>query len=329
MERHTGNTDRAVRLGVLGCADIAVRRLLPAAMAAGGVVVTAVASRDGARAAAVAERFGGRPVEGYQALLDRDDVDAVYVPLPPALHGEWIERALGAGKHVLAEKPLTTTAERTERLVASARRAGLVLRENFTFLHHSQHERVRQLLASGAIGELRSLQATFTVPKRPAGDLRLRPDLGGGALLDTGVYPARAALLLLGPDLEVAGAAWRFDEKLGVDLSGAALLSRPDGVTASLAFGLEHAYTAGYELLGSDGTIRLGRAFTPPADLPPPVRLERGGKIEEPRWEPDDQWVNALTAFARDIGEGAGTQGSGPLRTARLVEAVGRAARGT
>ncbi|MFC8850056.1 MULTISPECIES: Gfo/Idh/MocA family protein [unclassified Micromonospora] len=317
-----------LRVGVLGCADIARRRMLPAFARVSDTEVVAVASRDPQRAARTAREFGCRPLTGYAALLDRSDVDAVYVPLPLALHAEWVEAALRAGKHVLAEKPLTDDPDRTAALVDVAAAAGLVLMENVMFVHHAQHVVVARLLREGAIGELRAFESTFTIPRLPDDDIRYRADLGGGALCDVGVYPVRAALHLLGPDLTVAGAVLTAGAGRTVDTAGAALLRTPDGVTASLVFGIEHSYRSRYELTGSTGRIVLDRAFTPPADHRPVVRVERFHGTEELRLEPDDQVVNTVTAFVTAVRSGAegsaGLQES--LRLARLLRDVRRAA---
>ena len=120
---------RRVRLGVLGCSAIARRRALPAVAEIPELEITAVASRDAAKAAEFADRFGGTATTGYAALLDDPEVDAVYLSLPTALHHEWARRALRAGKHVLCEKPLTDRADRTRELTALARERNLVLRE--------------------------------------------------------------------------------------------------------------------------------------------------------------------------------------------------------
>lgn len=117
-----------------------------------------------------------------------------------------MEAALLRGKHVLVEKPLIATRSGAEDLIALARPRGLVLMENFTSLHHTQHRAVMDLLREGTIGELRSLSAAFTIPPKPEGDIRYQPDVGGGALLDIGIYPLRAALHFLGPDLHAVGA---------------------------------------------------------------------------------------------------------------------------
>ncbi|SHN06528.1 Predicted dehydrogenase [Actinacidiphila paucisporea] len=323
----SGRHAAAVRIGVLGCADIALRRMLPAIAARPEVELVAIASRDPARAAEQAREYGCAAVSGYAELLDRDDVDAVYVPLPAGLHARWVAAALRAGKHVLAEKPLTTDAALTAQLLDRAEAYGLVLMENVMFVHHAQHARVRQLLASGAIGEPRSLHASFAVPALPDDNIRYRPELGGGALWDVGVYPVRAALHLLGADLRVAGAVLSAGSGRQVDTSGAALLATPSGVTAQLTFGLEHAYRSAYEVGGSAGRITVDRAFTPPADHVPVLRVERGSAVEELRLAPDDQVGNTVAAFARAVRAG-GHDDPDCLRQARLLQELRDAAGG-
>ncbi len=315
-----------VRLGLLGCADIATRRVLPAVSRSAVIRLVAVASRSAERAAAVAGEFGGDPVTGYDRLLERPDVEAVYAPVPAALHAHWVRAALRAGKHVLAEKPLTTDPAETAELLALARASGLVLCENVMFLRHPQHDRVRRLLASGAIGEPRLFSASFAVPPRPPGDIRLRPELGGGALFDVGVYPLRSALMLLGPGLTVTGAALSTGSASPVDVGGGALLSRPDGVVAQVAFGMEHHYTSRYEVLGSEGRLRLDHAFTPPAEHRPTVLIDRARGTERLSLDPYDQCLGTVESFARAVRSGAGTSGEAVIRQADLLADIRRAA---
>ncbi|MFD7506313.1 Gfo/Idh/MocA family protein [Streptomyces sp. NPDC059850] len=292
---------RPVRIGVLGCADIARRRMLPAMAAQEGVEIAAIASRDAARARELAGQYGVSPHQSYGDLLERDDVDAVYIPLPAALHAQWANAALRAGKHVLAEKPLTTSLAETEGLLALAAKSGLALMENVMFVHHSQHAAIRRLVADGAIGRLRAFHATFAIPGLPDGDIRYNAELGGGALWDTGVYPVRAALYFLGDALEVVGATLGAHGGRQVDTAGAALLRTPDGVSAQLSFGLDHGYRSAYELWGSLGRITVERAFTPPADHQPRVRIERQGSVEELALPADDQVAATVRAFAAAV----------------------------
>ncbi|MFI0450349.1 Gfo/Idh/MocA family protein [Actinomadura sp. 6N118] len=290
-----------IRMGVLGCASIALRRVMPAMKEAGNIELNAVASRDPAKAREVARQFGCAAADGYDDLLERADVDAVYIPLPAGLHAYWTSRALAAGRHVLVEKPLTCDHDTALALVDQARNAGLWLMENFMFLHHSQHRKVSDLIADGRIGDLHVFTARFGIPPRDAADIRYQPELGGGALLDVGVYPIRAASHFLGAGLEVVGSVLRLHPAHGIDVAGHALLCTPSGVTAELSFGFEHAYRSCYSLWGDHARLTLDRAFTPPPTSAPVVRIESSGQTEELSLPPDHQFKNITESFARSI----------------------------
>ncbi|GLY49788.1 Gfo/Idh/MocA family oxidoreductase [Lentzea sp. NBRC 102530] len=300
----TGVPDRPLRFGVLGCASVAWRRFLPAVRHVPGVRLVAVASRDAGRAARFAREFDCLPVTGYRELLRRDDVDAVYLPVPTGLHAEWAVEAVEAGKHVLVEKPLATNRADAEQLLTLAARTGRCVAENRMFVHHPQHDAVRKLVADDAIGELRVFNAAMAIPPLPSGNVRLDPALGGGALLDVGYYPIHAALLHLGSDLEVVGAVLRRSPHFGVDVGGSVLLRDRDGVSAHLVFGFEHHYGSHYELWGATGRISLDHAFTPPPARHPLVRVERAGGTEELRLPAADQFRESITSFARAVREG-------------------------
>ncbi|SHG21591.1 NDP-hexose-3-ketoreductase [Streptoalloteichus hindustanus] len=283
---------------MLGCASIAWRRTLPAIAGSEHTDIVAVASRDTARAERFAERFGGVAVSGYQRLLERADVEAVYLPLPTGLHAEWAARALRAGKHVLTEKPLASTAEQVAELRALADATGLLLRENRMFVHHPQHQHVHRLLADGAIGHLRTLTAAMAIPPLPDEDVRYRPELGGGALLDVGFYPLHTALVFLSPPVELVGAHLARDRARDVDVGGSALLCGGDGATAQLTFGFQHAYRSAYELWGERGRIVLERAFTPPPTWQPLLRIERQDRTETLTLPAADQFRASVERFA-------------------------------
>lgn len=318
-----------VRMGVLGCADIALRKVMPAMAKAGNVELAAVASRDPAKARDVARRFGCAAADGYDGLLERADVDAVYIPLPAGLHAHWAGRALAAGRHVLAEKPLTCDHATALRLVDQARTAGLWLMENYMFLHHGQHRTVADLVAEGRVGALRVFTARFGIPPRDASDIRYSPELGGGALLDVGGYPIRAASHFLGPELDVVGSVLRMDPARGVDVAGHALLAAPSGTTAELSFGFEHAYRSRYSLWGDRALLTVDRAFTPPPDRRPLVRIESAGRTEELSLPADDQFRNITESFARSILQDAdyAPHAAAITRHAELVDRVRAEAR--
>ncbi|MFG2006924.1 Gfo/Idh/MocA family protein [Spirillospora sp. NPDC048911] len=295
-------------IGIIGCADIAVRRALPAIRESAFHLV-AVASRSLEKAERVAAGYGCKAIGGYDRLLEMSDIDAVYIPLPNGEHAGWARRALSAGKHVLIEKPAVVDQESARALVALAEERGLLVMENFAFLRHPQRDQARSLVDGGAIGELRAYDGAFGIPPTDPSGIKYRADLSGGALWEVGCYPVRAAQEYLAAPLEVLGASLRFDPDLGVDVSGTALLRDGDGVTANCSFGLSHSYRSTYSLWGSEGRLVLEWAFTPSREARPVLRLQQKDRETRIVASASDQFVGVFTAFHEAIGDPAARLG--------------------
>nr|BFE84750.1 hypothetical protein GCM10020093_073510 [Planobispora longispora] len=193
---------------------------------------------------------------------------------------------------------------------------------------------MRALLEEGRIGRLRHLEASFCFPPMPDGDVRYRPELGGGALLDLGVYATRAMQYFLGDDLTVAGAVLRCDPRFGVDVAGSFVASSPDGVIATGNFGFEHSFGSRYRLWGSGGQLTVERAFTPPPWYAPTLRIVSQDHVEEITLPAEHQLGASVTAFAGAV-EAARVLGHDPhhrewsataVRTAELVARIGETA---
>lgn len=316
-----------MKWGVLGAANIALRSVMPAIQAIKENRLVAVASRSQASADAAAAPFGIDAVNGYEALLERSDIDAVYIPLPNSLHYEWVTKALQAGKHVLVEKSAFVNLEEAESAVALAREKGLAIVENFQFQHHSQHRTVKQLLAEGAIGAVRSIRASFGFP--PFGgdaNIRYKKELGGGALLDSGAYTLKATSFLFGNGFEVKAAQLTNHETYGVDwFGGAFLVDEKSGLFSEVAWGFENYYQCNYEIWGSSGKITATRAYTAKADFQPSVLLEQAGGSQELKLEADDHFHNMLLHFNRITTEGnTEDELENILVQARLIDGVQR-----
>lgn len=251
-----------VRWGIIGTASIARRFFLPAVREAGGEAA-AVAGRDAGRTQRWARENGvDRAVTGYQELIEDPRIDALYLPLPNGLHARWTIRALRAGKPVLCEKPLTGTLAEAEEVLAVARETGTPLWEAFVFPFHDQLDRLRALLASGAIGELREIQSSFHFVLDRPGDIRLAADLAGGALNDVGCYPVRLARDLFAAEHESASAAAEWNPA-GVDLALWGTLGFPGGRRLLLSCSFTLAFTTFTRLLGTGGQIHLTNPFHP------------------------------------------------------------------
>jgi D-xylose 1-dehydrogenase (NADP+, D-xylono-1,5-lactone-forming) len=218
----------------------------------------AVGSRDGARAEAYAREKGLARAHGsYEALLADPDVDAIYNPLPNSMHVEWSIRALEAGKHVLCEKPLTRHPEDVDRVFDVAQREGRVLAEAFMWRHHPQVARTRELLDSGAIGDLRIIRSAFAYRQGDPDDIRLHAPLDGGGLMDVGSYCVSGSRTLADAEPELASADFVPGGHGGVDVSLVATLRFPGDVLALFDCGLSYSGGGYLEAVGSDGSILL------------------------------------------------------------------------
>jgi predicted dehydrogenase len=287
-----------LRVGILGCAKIAVRSLIPAFFEHPRFILVGIASRTPAKAVAQAERFACTPTD-YDGLVTAKDIDLIYVPLPTGLHAEWVEKCLQAGKHVLCEKSLATSQADVERLVSIARHKQLLLIENFQFRFHSQHRLIRSMVDSGAIGELRCFRSSFGFPPfSDRSDIRYSLALGGGALLDAGAYTLKAASFILGNSVRVIAASLCQPRPSEVDLGGGAYLVSDIGVMGQVSFGFDHFYQCNYELWGSKGHLIAKRAFTAPPGFEPEVLLSTRTGTESIKLPADDHFANMLTHCA-------------------------------
>lgn len=313
-----------MRLGILGTADIAFRRFLPALKSCPGVEYAGVASRTIEKTERFIEVYGGRGYPSYEDLLTDESIDAVYIPLPPALHYEWGKKTLLAGKHLFMEKPFTVSLRETEELLFLAEKRNLTVHENYMFLYHSQLQRVKDLIDGGALGELRLIRATFGFPKRGEGDFRYDKALGGGALLDCGGYPVRLALELLGADAKVTQARLTWPEGYEVDLFGNAVLENERGLCVQVSFGMDNAYQCQLEVWGSKVTLIAPRIFTAGPELAPTLILRSSSGEETLSLRTDDSFLHSIQIFEEIVRGKEESCAASIQRQAELIEMIKR-----
>jgi xylose dehydrogenase (NAD/NADP) len=308
-----------LRWGIISTAA-AARPIVRAASAVDDVEVVAVASRDLARAEGFAAEHGIPRAHGsYEALLADPEVDAVYLPLPNALHVPWSIRALGAGRHVLCEKPLTRRAADAGAAFDAAERAGRVLMEGMMWRLHPRVEALGRL-AREAVGEPRTARATFRFDLPPGPDVRRDPALDGGALMDVGCYAVSGLRLLCGGEPERVSAEAVIGPT-GVDERIVATLRFPGGVLATLDCAMDTRPSASLELAGATGRLLV----TDPWPVPARVTVD-GREVAAPEPSPDPFAVE-LEEFRDAVRDGRpprlGRQDA--VAQARVLEAIGRA----
>ncbi|MBA3350608.1 MAG: Gfo/Idh/MocA family oxidoreductase [Actinobacteria bacterium] len=253
-----------VAWGVLGATSrIAQKAVLPAIDLSSRARLVAVASES--TASGDYNTFGApNAYDSYETLLDDDEVMAVYIPLPNNLHAPWTIRCAQAGKHVLCEKTLALSAAEAEEMIEACASAGVELMEAYVSPFHPRAQALDELLASGRLGRIQHARSNFSVPIDPR-DHRWRPEMGGGALLDLGIY-CLSPLLSVGSGPVADLAASRVTSESGIDISFAAWLGFVDGHSAAFLCSFEGPFLQELEIVGTELIARVGQAYSPGPD---------------------------------------------------------------
>ena len=253
-----------LRWGILGTARI-VRKTIPALQETKNGEVVGIASRTGEKAGEYADKHGIPQAFGsYEALLASPDIDAVYIPLPNALHLEWILKSLDAGKHVLCEKPLAMSVSEVEEITRKAEQTGLKVLEGFMYRFHPRFEKLQELLTAGAVGKLTFLHVAHSFDAGGDDNIRWYSGLGGGALFDTGGYCVNMSRMVTGQEPAHVAAFGNYrDANDGgqVDTSIAGVLRFPDGATALFDTGVNLERRNYLEVTGTGGRLYLDNPF--------------------------------------------------------------------
>ncbi|WP_040948777.1 Gfo/Idh/MocA family protein [Gorillibacterium massiliense] len=273
-----------LRWGIMSTANIAISQVMPGIRQSETGELAAIASRDRAKAKEAADTFGIEKAYGsYEELLADDGIDAVYIPLPNHLHLEWTLKAAVAGKHVLCEKPLALTAMEAEKMVEACRSAGVHLAEAFMYRHHPHMSRIREIVASGEIGQLRAIRGAFSYNNdKDAANIRYRSDWGGGAIYDVGCYPLSAGRWITGKEPVASTVVGQFSQGHGdVDMMASGLVEFPDGVALTFDCGMWTANRQFMEIVGSTGSIDVLHPFRNDEGLSTLVVTVQGERREE------------------------------------------------
>jgi len=300
------DSTRKIRWGILGYARIAREQVMPAIQRSSNSVLATLASRDAGKRGDAQTRFPGLAVQpSYEALLADSTIDAIYIPLPNALHREWTLRAADAGKHVLCEKPIGLTAEESAEMIAAARKHGVKLMEAFMYRYTHRTRAVIEVLRSGVLGEIKYVASNFRFLLANPASIKLKPELGGGSLYDVGCYPvnfiglvadtaagARPGQIL--PE-SVSGESIRVG---GVDTAFSAVLKYPSGLLASVNCGFNTHGRIFSEIVGTKGVLEIPDTFLDHAGA---LRVTMGAGSREIAVPESDRYRAEIEDFAEAI----------------------------
>lgn len=282
--------------GILGPGYVATRAVIPALQHVANARVLAVASSDTERAQSTAAQFGiERMYTNYAQLLADPDIHAVYIALPNHLHREWAVRAAQAGKHVLCEKPLATTAAECDEMIAACQQAGVLLMEAMMYRFHPRMHYMKRLLLDGACGDMRFVHAAFSFPFDSPANYRNFSQFGGGALLDVGSYCINAARWFTSSEPREIQAF--SSSRNGIDITTSAILGFEQDVMAHIQCSFAAAEYQVIEIVGSAGAITAPLAFTAWREDTTLLLIQRGSDIEQKVFAPADPYQEMVAHF--------------------------------
>lgn len=322
---------KKIKIGVLCPSEIAFRRFMPAlkkCIQFEYVGLSVASEKDFgisdsdktvpselSKAENFVKEYGGKIFSGYENLISSEEIDAVYIPLPPALHYKWGRAALENGKHLFMEKPFTTSLDDTKELISIARSKSLAVHENYMFAFHSQIEWIKNKINEGAVGDIRLIRIDFGFPFRGANDFRYNKALGGGALLDCGGYTLKLAGMFLGDTAKVTASQLNSKDGFEVDIYGNATLTNDDGLTAQVSFGMDNSYRCSIDIWGSTGSIYTNRILTAPDGFEPTVTIKQGNEEQSFTLPADDTFKKSIEYFEKCVSDS-------DVRTAHYDEIV-------
>ncbi len=292
-----------VRWGILSTAKIARTQLIPAMKIARFAQVTAIASSDLAKAQQTAADLNIPQAYGsYEALLADADIDAVYIPLPNHLHVEYTKKAMAAGKHVLCEKPIGLNATEAEDLLAATQQyPHLKVMEAFMYRFHPQWQKAKQIVSDGLLGEVKQVQSVFSYYNVDAGNIRNKPEAGGGALMDIGCYCISFPRFIFGIEPQKVVALANTDLDFGTDNLTTGLLDFGNGKSASFTCSTQLEPYQRVNIIGTKGRLEIEIPCNAPADVPCKLWLQRDRVIEEITTEVANQYTLQVDALSQAI----------------------------
>ena len=325
--------NRKVKWGVLGVAEIAVKKVIPAIQRGECSEVVAIASRDVERAKSAAAKLGISKAYGsYEELLADPDVEAIYNPLPNHLHVPWSIKAAEAGKHVLCEKPIGLTVEEAKSLLEARNRTSMKIGEAFMFRAHPQWRTALELVAAGRIGTIRSVVGYFGYYNRDPKNIRNIPEFGGGALMDIGCYLIYTSRLLFGEEPSRVCGLIEWDRETRTDALSSAMLDFPSGQAVFTCSTQVVPYQR-VQILGTDRRIEIEIPFNAPQDRPSRLFVDDGADLSGRRaevveFEICDEYTIQADLFSKSIRDGQEllVPLEGSIRNMAVIEAIFRSA---
>jgi len=289
-----------IRFGVIGCGYIANKSFIPALIESDSVELIAISSRQKTKSKTLSKKYNCSYENDYNALINRKDIDVIYIATVPSTHEDIIISSAENGKHVICEKPLTTSKSSAKRVVDVCNRNNVAVFEGFMYQFHNQHKKVRDIVKEKQIGKPILFSASFGFPPMDDANYRYKYELGGGALLDAGSYTIHAARKFFNRE-PVNIYSSIYSNGKTVDIHGTVMLDFDKGQTAHLSFGFNNYYRNTYSIWGTEGYIEVKRSFSIPPDQSAKILLQKKNNKEIILCNQDNHFLNQINYFCDSL----------------------------
>ncbi len=291
-----------IKWGILGTASIATGEVIPAIINSNYGTVEAIASRSKNKSKSISEKYSiPKYYDNYEKLLDDKNIDAIYIPLPNHLHVPWAIKALQAGKHVLVEKPIALSSQEAEELLhESLKYPNLKIMEAFMYKYHPQWIKAKELISSGEIGKLKTIQSSFSFYDDDPESIVNNKKFGGGSLMDIGCYPISLSRFIFDSEPEKVLGCIEYHPQFKVDSIANAILKFKEG-TSSFFSSIQLQEMQQAKIFGTEGIIEFELPFNPIANKPAKIFLHKDGITEKISFNPCNQYTIQADLFAKAI----------------------------
>jgi len=290
-----------IRFGIIGCSSIAEKSTIPAITKTSQAKLQMLGSRSVKKAKKFANKFSCDLYGNYEEILERNDIDAVYISLPIGLQEKWVIKSAKAGKHILCEKSVITSYNSAKKIITACKKNDVRILEAFSFRFHPQHKRIKKILQQNKLGTLFSFYGKFgfVLPFSPK-NFRLSKGLGGGALNDIGCYLVCASRMIFQEPLSVTCRLFK-NKKFGVDTKGVIFMEYPKGKMGIGVFSYENAFQSTYEVWGSKGYASLDWAFNIRKNIKAGINLQTNSGLKKLKLKPADQVKLMINNFCKEL----------------------------
>lgn len=293
--------DKILNIGIIGCSTISQKSTIPAILKSKNAKLTSIGSRTIEKAKKVAKNFGCSKFGTYEDVLNDDEIDVVYISTPIGNHQEWVIKAALAKKHILCEKSSTDSFSSAKTMVKTSKENNVRLMEGFMYRFHSSHAKVKNLIQNGVIGKPFLFSSRYGFPPISKENIRFDKSLGGGVLNDAGCYPINASLMLFESEPKEISCKLIQDEEKKVDVKASIILNFENGIQSQLNVGYELFYQSVYSIWGSEGFLKLSRAYNVPPNMHVKLELDSNNSKEVFKFPKEDHFQIMIEKFCNEI----------------------------